>query len=83
LEEDTPVDGNPIAIERNLLKKYPWEKVVQEFITWIYSHAMDISKYLSENPSKADYKGTKVNPIQAPTTSIPKVIKVPALSFPN
>jgi len=59
------------------LKKYPWEKVVQEFIAWIYSHAMDISKYLAEHPSKVDYKGTNVDPIQTPTTSIPKIIKVP------
>lgn len=82
MAEETTVDADPIAIERFLINKYSWEKFVGELIPWIYSHTMDISKYLDKNPSKEDYKGTKVTPIEPPPISIPNDTKV-TISFPR
>jgi hypothetical protein len=64
LEEETPIDSDPVLMEQFLLKKYPWENFVKELVLWIYSKATDITTYLSEHPSHDDYRGEKVTPIQ-------------------
>jgi hypothetical protein len=63
LEEETAGRNGP---KKDLLRKYPWEKALNEIIPWIHSNTKYLENYFEENKSLEDYKGTKVVPIPFP-----------------